>query len=338
MSAAPQASRRVVAVGCDIQAHGPVAEAIGAFGPAYLRRVLHPQERVGLDAPAEGAAPDPELTARVALLVALKETVMKCLDLSASDPISWTDIRCAPIRRRSSAEGTGSEEQTAHRVQLHGSAALLARRRGIRSFLAVASTTVPAARTAQTGETVVLSATARAVALSGRSPGGRIEAGTAPGTLDASRRPGVPGDAAKGRSAVRGMPAGAQHRGTGNPHGDVLPAEGLRAAVATAPAQQGDPSGPPEESGRSRMSSTEEIIAEVRQVVAQHAHLAQDAASLAESDSLYAAGMTSHASVNVMLGVEDAFDLEFPEQMLTKETFESLESIAAAVRTLEEQQ
>ena len=56
------------------------------------------------------------------------------------------------------------------------------------------------------------------------------------------------------------------------------------------------------------------------------------------ADSLYAAGMTSHASVNVMLGVEDAFDLEFPEQMLTKETFESLESIAAAVRTLEEQQ
>ncbi len=335
MSAAPQASRRVVAVGCDIQAHGPVAEAIEAFGPAYLRRVLHPQERVGLDAPAEGAAPDPELTARVALLVALKETVMKCLDLSASDPISWTDIRCAPIRRRSSAGGTGSEEQTAHRVQLHGSAALLARRRGIRSFLAVASTTVPAARTAQTGETVVLSATARAVALSGRSPGGRIEAGTAPGTLDASRRP---GDAAKCRSAVRGMPAGAQHRGTGNPHGDVLPAEGLRAEVAAAPAQQGDPSGPPEESGRSRMSSTEEIIAEVRQVVAQHAHLARDAGSLAESDSLYAAGMTSHASVNVMLGVEDAFDLEFPEQMLTKETFESLESIAAAVRTLEEQQ
>jgi hypothetical protein len=35
----------------------------------------------------------------------------------------------------------------------------------------------PAARTAQMGETVVLSATARAVALSGRSPGGRIEAG-----------------------------------------------------------------------------------------------------------------------------------------------------------------
>lgn len=334
MSAAPQASRRVVAVGCDIQAHGPVAEAIEAFGPAYLRRVLHPQERVGLDAPAEAAAPDPELTARVARLVALKETVMKCLDLSASDPISWTDIRCAPIRRRSSAGGAGSEEQTAHRVQLHGSAALLARRRGIRSFLAVASTTVPAA---QTGGTVVLSATARAVALSGRSPEGRIEAGTAPGTLDASRRPGVPGDAAKCRSAVRGMPAGTQHKGTGNPHGDVLPAEGLRVAAATAPAQQGDPSGPPEESGRSRMSSTEEIIAEVRQVVAQHAHLAQDAGSLAESDSLYAAGMTSHASVNVMLGVEDAFDLEFPEQMLTKETFESLESIAAAVRTLEGQ-
>lgn len=338
MSAAPQASRRVIAVGCDIQAHGPVTAALEAFGPAYLRRVLHPQERIGLSAPADGAAPDPELTAHVARLVALKETVMKCLDLSASDPMSWTDIRCAPIRRRSSAEGTGSEEQTAHRVQLHGSAALLARRRGIRSILAVASTAVPAPRAAQAGETEVLAATARAVALSGRSAEGRTASGTAPGALDAPRRPGGPGDVAKDRSAVRGTSREALHRGAGIPHGDAVPAEGLRAAAATAPAREGDPTGPPEQSGRDRMSTTEEIIAEVRQVVAQHAHLAQDAGSLAESDSLYAAGMTSHASVNVMLGVEDAFDLEFPEQMLTKETFESLESIASAVRVLEEQQ
>ena len=33
---------------------------------------------------------------------------------------------------------------------------------------------------------------------------------------------------------------------------------------------------------------------------------------------LYAAGMTSHASVNVMLALEDAFDIEFPDELLTK--------------------
>lgn len=80
------------------------------------------------------------------------------------------------------------------------------------------------------------------------------------------------------------------------------------------------------------------IIETVRDVVAQHAHLSVDAATLAAADSLYAAGMTSHASVNVMLGIEDAFDIEFPEEMLTKETFESLDSIAQAAARIQDEQ
>ena len=39
--------------------------------------------------------------------------------------------------------------------------------------------------------------------------------------------------------------------------------------------------------------------------------------------------MTSHASVNVMLALEDAFDIEFPESMLKKSTFESIAAIRA---------
>ena len=46
---------------------------------------------------------------------------------------------------------------------------------------------------------------------------------------------------------------------------------------------------------------------------------------------LFAAGMTSHASVNVMLALEDAFDIEFSEQMLKKSTFESIAAIRAGV-------
>ena len=41
--------------------------------------------------------------------------------------------------------------------------------------------------------------------------------------------------------------------------------------------------------------------------------------ALAEDADLYEAGMTSHASVNVMLALEDAFDVEFPDRMLKRE-------------------
>ena len=41
--------------------------------------------------------------------------------------------------------------------------------------------------------------------------------------------------------------------------------------------------------------------------------------------------LASHASVNVMLALEDAFDFEFSEKMLKKSTFESIEAIRAGV-------
>jgi acyl carrier protein len=41
--------------------------------------------------------------------------------------------------------------------------------------------------------------------------------------------------------------------------------------------------------------------------------------------------MTSHASVSVMLALEDAFEVEFPERMLRKGTFESIRSIQRAI-------
>ena len=45
--------------------------------------------------------------------------------------------------------------------------------------------------------------------------------------------------------------------------------------------------------------------------------------------------MTSHASVNVMLALEDAFDIEFPDRMLKRSVFESIASIQAALSELQ---
>lgn len=73
---------------------------------------------------------------------------------------------------------------------------------------------------------------------------------------------------------------------------------------------------------------------EIRQVLAEHGRLAIDVSTIDENTDLFAAGMTSHASVNVMLALEDAFDIEFAESMLKKSTFESIASIRAGVREM----
>ncbi|MGH2908912.1 MAG: acyl carrier protein, partial [Solirubrobacteraceae bacterium] len=50
---------------------------------------------------------------------------------------------------------------------------------------------------------------------------------------------------------------------------------------------------------------------------------------------LYDAGMTSQASVNVMLALEDAFDIEFPDRMLTRSVFQTIRAIESALTELD---
>lgn len=73
----------------------------------------------------------------------------------------------------------------------------------------------------------------------------------------------------------------------------------------------------------------------IRVIVSDHAKLATDIASVGDGDDLYAAGMTSHASVTVMLACEDEWDIEFPQRMLKKSTFASVSAIAAALAELD---
>jgi acyl carrier protein len=72
----------------------------------------------------------------------------------------------------------------------------------------------------------------------------------------------------------------------------------------------------------------------IRAVLAAHGRLGIDAAQLSDNDDLYAAGMTSLASVNVMLALEGEFDIEFPDNMLNRSVFSSVAAIEAAVRKI----
>jgi acyl carrier protein len=69
----------------------------------------------------------------------------------------------------------------------------------------------------------------------------------------------------------------------------------------------------------------------IRSILSEHGRFPVEVAGLGDEDDLFQAGMTSHASVNVMLALEDEFDFEFPENMLRKSTFESVAAIRAAL-------
>jgi len=84
------------------------------------------------------------------------------------------------------------------------------------------------------------------------------------------------------------------------------------------------------------MPAQEAVSEAIRKILKDHGRLDIDAASLKVDDDLYDAGMTSHASVNVMLAIESEFDIEFPDQMLSRGVFESIQSISSAVSSLQQ--
>ncbi len=82
------------------------------------------------------------------------------------------------------------------------------------------------------------------------------------------------------------------------------------------------------------MKTMEDLESQIRAVLRDHGRLNQDAGQLDANADLYQSGMTSHASVNVMLALEGAFDVEFPDHMLKRSVFGSIESIRQALSEL----
>ncbi len=82
---------------------------------------------------------------------------------------------------------------------------------------------------------------------------------------------------------------------------------------------------------------SEQVNAEIRRVLREHARLPVEVDSIGDNADLFQSGMTSHASVNVMLALEDQFDVEFPDRMLKRSVFESVAAISAAVGELQGQ-
>lgn len=74
------------------------------------------------------------------------------------------------------------------------------------------------------------------------------------------------------------------------------------------------------------------LIPDIKEILAQHGRFPVE--NLSEADDLYNAGLTSLATVAVMLALEDKFNVEFPDTMIGRRTFRSMESIAEAITQL----
>ena len=75
-------------------------------------------------------------------------------------------------------------------------------------------------------------------------------------------------------------------------------------------------------------------IEQIRAVVLQHGRLSCDPEKITPDANLYELGLTSLTTVNLMLALEEHFDVEFPQQMLSRKTFESIRALAESIDEL----
>ena len=73
---------------------------------------------------------------------------------------------------------------------------------------------------------------------------------------------------------------------------------------------------------------------DIRVILREHGRLAVDVATLDDQSNLYEAGLTSHASVSLMLALEERFDVEFPDRMLRRGAFASIATIRSGLEEL----
>lgn len=76
------------------------------------------------------------------------------------------------------------------------------------------------------------------------------------------------------------------------------------------------------------------MMEKIRELISLHAGIPHGADEINDDTDLYRAGMKSFASVQLMLALEEAFEIEFPEEMLNRATFRSAAAIGSAVQQL----
>jgi acyl carrier protein len=77
------------------------------------------------------------------------------------------------------------------------------------------------------------------------------------------------------------------------------------------------------------------MIELIRKIIDAKGLLPVAARTLAPNANLYEAGLSPFAAIQLMLALEEACGVEFPRQMLRRQSFSSLNSIAGCLERME---
>ena len=72
----------------------------------------------------------------------------------------------------------------------------------------------------------------------------------------------------------------------------------------------------------------------IRQIVKERGGIPLSLEEIQNSTDLYRAGMSSYASVVLMIALENELGVEFPDGMLSRDTFQNIDEIANAIETV----
>ena len=76
----------------------------------------------------------------------------------------------------------------------------------------------------------------------------------------------------------------------------------------------------------------------IRQTLDEHGRLTRTAASSSSDSDLFAVGLTSFAAVQLMLAIEERFDVEFPDRMINRRSWASIDMIVSCLTELKPQE
>jgi acyl carrier protein len=72
----------------------------------------------------------------------------------------------------------------------------------------------------------------------------------------------------------------------------------------------------------------------IREILGQSGRLAVPVHKLTDEADLFAAGLDSLAIVNVLMSIEEDFDIELPDELLSRRSFASIGTITRVVADL----
>jgi acyl carrier protein len=72
----------------------------------------------------------------------------------------------------------------------------------------------------------------------------------------------------------------------------------------------------------------------IRQILKDSVGLKRNISAVGDADNLFDAGLSSHDAMGLMIAIEEAFDTEFPDHLLHRDTFASISAIAGALEQI----